>query len=50
MLALFYRMNQIMGIAIGGVVLLGFIAAMVLFMIRPKNFGEYKEFFGERKY
>lgn len=40
-----YGMDQIYGVAIGGVLLVGLIAMTVLFWRRPKHFGEYKSYF-----
>jgi hypothetical protein len=37
-----YGMNQVAGVIIGIIILIGIIALGVIFLCRPKNFGEYK--------
>lgn len=38
-------MDQIFGVAIGAVIVAALIAMMVVFVVKPKNFGDYKSFF-----
>lgn len=40
-----YGMDQIFGVAIGAVIVAALIAMMVVFVVKPKNFGDYKSFF-----
>lgn len=46
-LAVKYGMDQIHGIAIGGVFIAAIIIMTILYVFRPKNFGEYKELLGK---
>ena len=44
-LGIFYGIDQLYGIIVGGVLSLLIILMAILLVVRPKNFGEYKTFF-----
>lgn len=44
-IAIKYGIDQVYGIAIGGIVVGLIVAEGILFIIKPKNFGDYKKFF-----